>query len=174
MRSLRPGLALLSLQLLFVLSIAGKYLYERQTCPRVWTRATQADPALPLRGRYLAMRLLLDSCQLPRTTLPPGAPANAFRMWHVSLHAVDGKLVPRSESPSTAASTLTLARDVPCERASLSGQQLLFIPDRARLPFPLEPGHDLWVEVTLPPSGPPRPIRIALSGTDGFHPLSLD
>ena len=66
MRAIRPGLILLLVQLVLVLSVAGKYLYERQTRPRVWTRATQFDPALPLRGRYLALQLLVDACGLPR------------------------------------------------------------------------------------------------------------
>ena len=60
MKTIRPGLILFFVQLVLVLSVAGKYLYERQTRPRVWTRATQFDPNLPLRGRYLALQLLLD------------------------------------------------------------------------------------------------------------------
>jgi hypothetical protein len=51
---------------------------------------------------------------------------------------------------------------------------MFFIPDRTRLPLPLKPGQDLWVEVTLPPSGPPRPIQIAISSADGFRPLKFD
>src|SRR5579863_10026160 len=60
------AVALLVVQAVLVLSIAGKYVYERKTCPRVWVRAAQYDPNMPLRGRYLALRLALDACGLPR------------------------------------------------------------------------------------------------------------
>jgi hypothetical protein len=49
-----------------------------------------------------------------------------------------------------------------------------FIPDTAKPPFPLQKGQELWVEVTVPAAGPPRPIQLALSGSDGFHPLRFD
>jgi hypothetical protein len=76
--------------------------------------------------------------------------------------------------PSHSDTTLTLLPGRPCDRATLSSEEMLFIPDRAALSLPLKPGQDLWVEVTLPPSGPPRPIQIAVSSADGFHPLRFD
>lgn len=179
MRAIRPGLILLFVQLVLVLSVAGKYLYERQTRPRVWVRATQFDPALPLRGRYLALQLLLDACGLPRDeehTIQVYSGRHSFWQWNVSLTAANGKLVPLVENPWSPRSegTLTLFADRPCDRATLSSEEMLFIPDRARPPLPLRPGQELWVEVTLPPSGPPRPIQIAVSSPEGFHPLKLD
>lgn len=170
---------LLLIQLVLVLSVAGKYLYERQTRPRVWTRATQFDPALPLRGRYLALQLFLDACGLPRDrehTVQQYSGSHSFWQWHVSLTAANGTLVPRVENPSSprAGGTLTLMPDTPCDRATLGSEEMLFIPDRARLPLPLQAGQELWVEVTLPRSGPPRPIQIAVSSAEGFHPLKLD
>ena len=41
------SVVLLAIQLILVCSIAGKYLYQRLTCPRVWTRAAAFDPSLP-------------------------------------------------------------------------------------------------------------------------------
>ncbi len=61
------SVALLILQLRVVSSIAGKYLYQRWRCPRVWTRAAAIDPNLPMRGRYLSLQLTVDGCQ---STLP--------------------------------------------------------------------------------------------------------
>ena len=177
MKALRAGLIVLFVQLLLVLSVAGKYLYERHTRPRVWTRATQYDPNLPLRGRYLAMQLLLDACDLRRdeahTISRPYNKSQSFWQWNVSLTAAHGKLLPIVK-PSHRDATLTLSPGRPCDRATLSSEELLFIPDRAALPFPLKPGQDLWVEVTVPASGPPRPIQIALSSADGFHPIRFD
>jgi hypothetical protein len=175
MKALRPGLILLCVQLLLLLSVAGNYLYERETRPRIWTRATQFDPALPLRGRYLALHLELDACDLPREA------GNSFLdfyrrpipgRWNVSLLASNGKVVPKLDASSRL--TLTLAKNQPCDRATLNNQELLFIPDRAQLPFPLKPGEELWLEVTLPSSGPPRPLQIAISNAKGFHPLKLN
>jgi hypothetical protein len=175
-RAIRNGLVLLFLQLLLVLSVAGKYLYERQTRPRVWTRATQFDPALPLRGRYLGVTLLLDACGLPRETsrrFPQyyrGRPISW--QWKVSLSADNGRLRPTVDPHS--GQILTLLDGKPCDRATLNSQEMLFIPDNAQLPFPLKPGQDLWVEVTLPASGPPRPLQVAVQSAEGFRPLKLD
>ena len=52
------GVVVLVVQVVLVLSIAGKYVYERKVCPRVWVRTAQIDPNLPFRGRYLALRLV--------------------------------------------------------------------------------------------------------------------
>src|SRR5271168_2591082 len=149
MRILRPGLILLAVQLILVSSVAGKYLYERQTCPRVWNRATQFDPNLPLRGRYLALQLMLDSCDMPHDkahVLPGYSPGGKWWQWKVSLSAINGKLVPNlaDTSGSTlgavrSTETLTLPPNTPCKRATLNTETMLFIPDRARSPLPLKP-----------------------------------
>ena len=51
------GLVLAALQCVMVLSLSGKLFYDRQTCPRVWVLTAQYDPNLPIRGRYLSLRL---------------------------------------------------------------------------------------------------------------------
>jgi hypothetical protein len=175
-KAMRAGLILVLVQLVLVLSVAGKYLYERETRARVWTRAAQYDPSLPLRGRYLALQLMVDACALSRDaehTIPGYPEGHPFSSWNVSLTVANGKLVPHIETSwsSRAGGTLTLFADKPCDQAILSNQVMLFVPDRAQLPFPLPAGQELWVEVTLPPSGPPRPIQMALSGAGGFHPV---
>ena len=48
-------------QCLLALSLSGKLLYDRSTCPRVWVKTAQWDPNLPIRGRYLALRLVPES-----------------------------------------------------------------------------------------------------------------
>jgi hypothetical protein len=175
MRVIRPGLILLFVQLVLVLSVAGKYLYERETRPRVWTRATQFDPALPLRGRYLALRLLVNACGLPREAARPFPQYNRGPIswqWNVSLTASNGKLLPIVAPRSR--ETVTLVPGKPCDRATLNSEETLFIPDRAQSSLPLKPGQDLWVEVTVPASAPPRPLQIALSSAEGFRPLKLN
>jgi hypothetical protein len=57
----RKGLMLAAFQCLLALSLSGKLLYDRATCPRVWVKTAQWDPNLPIRGRYLALRLVPES-----------------------------------------------------------------------------------------------------------------
>ena len=57
MTLMRKGLVLAALECALVLSLSGKLFYDRSTRPRVWVRALQWDPNLPIRGRYLALRL---------------------------------------------------------------------------------------------------------------------
>jgi hypothetical protein len=59
------------------------------------------------------------------------------------------------------------------EYATVDEPVLIFIPERAQIPH-LEPGDEMWVEVTLPAQGPPRPIRLAVKKSGVFTPLKFD
>jgi hypothetical protein len=48
-----------------------------------------------------------------------------------------------------------------------------FISDTAQSPLPLKPGQELWIEVTVPPKGPPRPTHLALKDNGTWKPLDL-
>jgi hypothetical protein len=48
-----------------------------------------------------------------------------------------------------------------------------FIADTAQNPPPLKPGQELWIEVTVPPIGPPRPLQLALKDNGTWKPLDL-
>jgi hypothetical protein len=179
----RAGLILLIVQLLIVLSVAGKYLYERRFYPRVWTRATQVDPNLPLRGRYIALQLMIDACSLPKEPeyyRPGGRPEigsmSSGWSWPVVPAPINGRLGARLADPKSAndkAQDIFLEEHAPCTQVRFSRGEL-FIPDTANPPFPLKPGQELWVEATLPPSGPARAIQLAISDSSGFHPLKVE
>ena len=184
MNSKARAIALLLVQATLVLSIAGKYLYERKTSPRVWVRAAQYDPNMPLRGRYLALQLAVDACALPRDAAHqlsgfarPGVPGepNSWQ-WRVKPVARGGTLavIPAGydERPEST-DNVTILPHQPCDRATLSEGVEYFIPDTAASPFPPKPHQELWVEVTVPPLGPPRPIQLAISENGKFTPLSL-
>jgi hypothetical protein len=50
-----------------------------------------------------------------------------------------------------------------------------FIPEHVQDPSVRSQGEELWVEVTLPKKGPPRPIRLGVKKGDGpITPLALD
>ena len=177
------AIALLVIQAVLVLSIAAKYVYERKTCPRVWVHAAQFDPNQPLRGRYLALQLAVDACALPHdASYRSGAivgsnpPDRGFWRWNVRPVVQDGKLVPLlasyNERPELT-DELTVWGGGPCNRARLTKTVEYFIADTAKTPFPLKKGEELWVEVTVPRMGPPRPIQLALSKDGMFTPFNL-
>jgi hypothetical protein len=58
MNGLQRGLVLTVCHVLLVSSLGGKLLYDRATRPRVWMLCAPYDPSLPIRGRYVRLRLL--------------------------------------------------------------------------------------------------------------------
>lgn len=177
MNSLNRAVALLVIQCLLVTSIAAKYLYERATCPRVWVRVVQYDPQLPMRGRYLALLTVVNMCELAQhmPTRPSMSPID--RSYQVHLVARDGKLVPEdahARLPISERQVISLNGGTPCDRAPVWPAIDYFVPENAKSPFPLKPGQELWVEVTVPTSGPPRAIQLALSENDHWKPLKFD
>src|SRR5688572_17493618 len=57
MKLLHRGLLLGAVHLGIVSLLGGKLLYDRATCPRIWVRTAPVDPFLPLRGRYVDLRV---------------------------------------------------------------------------------------------------------------------
>ena len=51
------GLIVAGVHLAMVLSVGGKLLYDRSRLPREWHRVVPYDPNLPIRGRYVRLRL---------------------------------------------------------------------------------------------------------------------
>jgi len=184
--SMRNGLVVLALQLALVLSIGVKYEWERHHSPMVWARAGQYDPDQPLRGRYLAISLHASACGLPASQETWGylpfrnggriVQTLGAQQWHVVPAVKDGKLAPRvvDETQPGPTQELMLGSGMPCEYAQLSGTSDFFIPEHAKSPFPLQKGQELWALVTVPPSGPVRPVKLAISDSTGFHPLNFD
>ena len=171
------AIALIVIQCLLVSSIAAKYLYERASRPRVWVRTAQYDPDLPMRGRYLALSPAVDTCGLGLK--PPADDKNPhwYESADVKLVARDGKLVAedaKGRLPRGDFQHVMLTDSIPCERTPLSPAIGYFIPENAKSPFPLKPGQELWVEVTVPPSGPPRAIQLALSDNGKWQVLKFD
>jgi hypothetical protein len=145
----------------------------------------QYDPNLPMRGRYMALTPLVDACGLLRdkdVNQEPyrGKPYSkqfANERWRIITKAKDGKLVvedARSQVPLSDAQTIYLMIGQPCDSVPLQPPIGFFIPDTAEPPFPRKPGQVLWAEVTVPPSGPPRPIQLAMSDNGQWKVLQLN
>jgi hypothetical protein len=192
MKFSKTSLVLLVIQLLIVSSVAAKYLYQRATCPRVWTRTAAFDPSLPMRGRYLSLRLTVDGCQ---STLPSAKQANFPR--DINGAAIQGPYVIRAagnvefpaqlkvsgnkllairitdEEESASGQFVTAWPALPCDQMRLNNPVDFYIPEHAIDPAGLKSGQELWIEVTLPPKGPPRPIQLAVKDAGIWKPLSF-
>jgi hypothetical protein len=173
----KRAIAMLIIQCLLVSSIAAIYLYERVTRPRVWTRVVLYDPELPMRGRYLALQPLVDACDLVHGAPPDDTHSLKMRSFRARLVAHDGKLMaeaPGNAMPASAFQSVTVGENMPCERGRVWPGINFFVPENARSPFPLRPEQELWAEVTVPPSGPPRAIQLAVSDKGSWRVLQFD
>jgi hypothetical protein len=47
------------------------------------------------------------------------------------------------------------------------------IAEDAASPTPVKAGRELWIEVTAPPKGPPRPMQLALKENGSWRPLAF-
>lgn len=192
MKFSRASVALLVIQLVIVSSVAAKYLYQRATCPRVWTRAAAFDPQLIMRGRYLSLQLTVDGCQ---STLPSAKQARfprnvegvpqgftysingrQFVEFSARLAVMNNRLaavrIPDSDDSGSGQSVLA-SPGQSCDAMRLSRPVNFYIPEHAIDPTRLKPGQELWIEVTVPPKGPPRPIQLALKDNVVWKPLAF-
>ena len=143
MRMAYRGVAILVVHCALVMSIAGKYAWDRDRLPRAWANATPVDPDLPIRGRYITMQLRVE----------PGDHRDDTST--VRLSVENGRLVAHSDPKGA---HFVWRRSA--ELWILSEPVAFFLPEHAPDPSRRQPGQELWVEVSLPPNGPPRPIRL--------------
>jgi hypothetical protein len=188
------ALALVVIQLALVSAFAAKYLYQRWTCPRAWTQAVGADPDGSSHDRYLRLRLMVDGCQstLPSAKLAafprdvsgavkPGQyalrPERQPAYFHALLRAANDRLVAvrvEGQEDPTLGEGITTMPGAPCGQMSLDASVDFLLPRHTHSPLPLKPGQQLWVEVTVPPQGPPRPLQVALKQDGEWKPLGFE
>jgi len=61
-----------------------------------------------------------------------------------------------------------------CDALRLENPVNFYIAEHAADPTNLKPGQELWIEVTVPPKGAPRPLQLALKQPDGrWQPLAF-
>jgi hypothetical protein len=143
MKPLYKGLILAGVQIALVASLGGKYLYDRATRPRVWVKTRPGDRTMPIRGRYVSLWLDAGMQMVPESGTAPDAREMRLR---------------------------------PAEpRFSLYPNEpvAFFIPERVPDPSQRAAGEELWVEVTIPKKGPPRPIRLGVKKGDTLTVLDL-
>jgi uncharacterized membrane-anchored protein len=160
---MRKGLVVAAVHLALVGSLGTKLLIDRATRPRVWARTAPVDPDHPLRGRYVRMRV-------------EGEPVGFGKDrsgGDVVLVARGGALGLQPTSEDTGLTAHLTSRDGR-EIAVLDDSLAYFIPEHVPDPSVRAAGEELWVEVTLPKKGPPRPIRLGVKKDGVLTPLDLD
>ena len=168
MTNLQKGLILAGAQLALVASLAAKYAMDRARLPRVWVQTAAYDPSLPIRGRYVRFRLLVS------TDDAYGSPENLRReMRDVTLNVRDGHLVANPADHSTGLHVSRWTINQGGEVTALMEPMAFFLPEHAVDPSLRRAGEELWVEVTVPKTGPPRPIQLAVKRGDTFTPLGI-
>jgi hypothetical protein len=187
MKTAWKGLAVALIHVLLVASLGAKMLYDRKTRPRVWARTVTYDPDLPIRGRYLSLQVEVHAADIP--VPEPSREPRAWRWWQspptaVNLSKEDDKLVARKIEGLSEMEAFRLDQNAVVFRRSareasiipvLREPVLFFIPEGLIDPTWRARGEELWVELTLPKKGPPRPIRLAVKKPDGaFTPLQIN
>ncbi len=167
MRRWGKGVVIAALQAGLVASLGAKLLYDRATLPRAWARAAPYDPDLPIRGRYVSLQLAVKARGIGEAKPGPG--------WQppqgVVLKVEDGMLVaepkPGEGGYDSSALRLRFIERQGEKLAVLDKPVPFFIPEHVPDPSRRAPGEELWVEVTIPRKGPPRPIRLGVRKDGG-------
>ncbi|MBL8230409.1 MAG: hypothetical protein JNL98_18105 [Bryobacterales bacterium] len=154
---MKRGLILAVIQVVLVLTVTAQFLYDRATLPRVWTRSVPLDPYMPIRGRYVSLRLKVEAQCSSQFSPVPG--------WALSIE--NGQLTARRTEKGrhhvwAFQGDCVLGEAVP-----------FFIPPQIPDPSRREPGEELWVEVSVPKNGPPRPIQLAVKKDGKLQPLNI-
>lgn len=168
------GLVIAVVHVGLVASLGAKLLYDRATRPRVWALAAPYDPNLPIRGRYVRLQLVVEPRGVEEPKPSPGwQPPQA-----VNLRIEAGRLIAeadpqqRSYEPSDLHVRFVQRREE--KLAVLDDSVAFFIPEHVPDPSIRPQGEELWVEVTIPKKGPPRPIRLGIKKGDApIVPLEL-
>ena len=168
MNALTRGLIVAAVQVLLVASVGAKFLYDRSQHPRVWVESAPFDPDLPIRGRYVSISLRVNTARAP-----VAGGGELPRMYLANLEIYQGRLYAVEDKTGR-----YWVEGVPCGEAKcwqLRDPVAFFIPEDVDDPSRRPEGETLWVEVTLPPKGPPRPVRLGVkkAGDAEVTPLEL-
>ena len=160
--AMRKGLIVTLCDVAIVSSLGMKLLVDRARYPRVWARAAPVDPSLPVRGRYVRLGVEAEPEE--------GLRSIGRQIVPVALSVKGGRLAAVSDSQSTKLyAQLTPRAGVTV--AVLQQPLAYFIPEHVPDPSIRQTGEELWVEVTIPRVGAPRPIRLGVKKDGVLTPL---
>lgn len=161
--AMRNGLIVAALHVAIVCSLGVKLVADRMSRPRVWARVAPIDPDLPIRGRYVRLQIQVHPVE--------GLTPSPDQSWvPVRLDVQDSMLVARPSDQSSGLFAQSFQRAG--ERwVALTQPVAYFIPEHVPDPSQRAPGEELWVEVTVPRNGAPRPIRLGVKKDGVLTPL---
>ena len=157
------GAALALVQVMLVSGVGVKYAVDRARLPSAWVQTVPFDPSLPIRGRYVRLRVQVPYSQ------PAAAPSGAFTRVRLIVDHDRVQAVPDSSGDLEA--TVDTARGALVAR--LSEPIAFFIPEHVADPSRRARGEELWALVTLPAAGSPRPIRLGVRRGGQLEELDL-
>ena len=166
MTPLARGLAVGAVQVLLVAGVGAKFLYDRANYPRLWVETAPFDPDMPIRGRYVSIALRVDADRAA-----PGDGDRAPDTFLARLEARDAALV-AVQDDDDGRHWVRSGRCGEQDCWQLSAPLAYFIPEHGDDPARQPEGATLWAEVTLPPSGAPRPIRLGVKKGDAIEPIA--
>jgi hypothetical protein len=164
MNALVKGLIVGMAQLVLVAGVGGKFFYDRAHYPRVWAETAPYDPDLPIRGRYVNIALLVETARAP---LPKEEEITQVFMGR--LEVANGRLYAVEDENGRHWIASRRCGEAQCWQ--LMDSLAFFIPESVEDPSRRPAGESLWVEVTVPPTGAPRPIRLGVKKGDQLTPL---
>jgi hypothetical protein len=173
MKPIVRGIAIAFVQVGLVASLGAKLLYNRARRPRVWAFGVPYDPSL-IHGRYVSLQLVVEPRGVQETK--PGPPWPTPQA--VDLRVEGERLIAEANSQQRDYSSSDLhVRFIESrgEKLAVLDQPVsFFIPEHVADPSRRPAGEELWVEVTIPKKGPPRPIRLGIKkGDEPIVPLEL-
>jgi hypothetical protein len=160
----RKGLILAAVQMLLVVAVGAKLIIDRARYPDVWVETAPYDPELPLRGRYVRLLAVVE---------PEGRFSDQEFFFEPGRLEVRGdRLVAVRDEDGPLTFTKRPCRDGE-DCVTLAEPLAFFIPEDIEDPSIRPDDEELWVRVTVPPNGAPRPIELGVKKDGQIDPLEL-
>jgi len=157
----RKGLILAVVQMLLVVGVGAKLMIDRARYPDVWVETAPYDPELPLRGRYVRLLAVVE---------PEGEFSDQEFFYEPGRLEVRGdRLVAVRDDDGPLSFTMSSCGGEDC--VTLAEPLAFFIPEDIEDPSIRQGDEELWVRVTVPPTGPPRPIELGVKQDGNIEPL---
>src|SRR5579862_1028714 len=80
----------------------------------------------------------------------------------------------REEDNARGGQLILAGAQSPCDQMRLGAPVYFYLSEHAKSPLPLAAGAELWIEVTVPPKGPPRPLQLAFKQNGVWEPLVFE
>ena len=174
-RSLRAkGLLVAAIQVNLLMLIGCSFWIDRITRPRAWVATEPVDPNLPIRGRYISLRPVVPLEAGEESSIPQVTPSasNGSRTIAVRLKVHGNRLVAFEDAGGALHSGWQRSK-AGAVVVALQEPLAFFIPPDVKDPSIRVADDPLWVEVTVPRSGLPRPIQLGEEHQGQIVPLGL-